>query len=87
MGGAARTVTAIDIGVVLVLQNLSIQTFMFALIKKSDLSAVQAMVEKKAQRQRTKQEWILAYRQTVPRSKAMAAKAMARHHLSLLHPG
>ena len=50
---------------------------MFALIKKSDLGAVQAMVEKKAQRQRAKQKWILAFRQTVPKSKAMAARAMA----------
>ena len=68
---------AIDIAVVVTLQSLSIQTFMFALIKKSDLGAVQAMVEKKAQQQRAKQKWILAYRQTVPNSKAMAKTEMA----------
>ncbi len=68
---------AIDIGVIIVLQNLSVQTFMFALVKKSDLGEVQAMVEKTAQRQRARQKWVLALRQTVPKSKAMAAKAMA----------
>jgi hypothetical protein len=38
---------------------------------------VQTQVEKQAKKQRQKTRWILAFRQTVPRSKVRAAKAMA----------
>ena len=50
---------------------------MFALIKNSDLGAVQAQVERRAKTRRQRQRWFLAFRQTVPRSKARAAVAMA----------
>ena len=67
----------IDIGAGVFFQQLALQVFMHALIKNSDLSAVQAQVEKRAKKARQKTRWILAFRQTVPRSKVRAAKAMA----------
>jgi hypothetical protein len=67
----------IDIAAGVFFQQLSLQVFMQSLIKNSDLSAVQAQVEKRAKKQRQKTRWILAFRQTVPRSKVRAAKAMA----------
>jgi hypothetical protein len=67
----------IDICVGVFFQQLSLQAFMFSLIRNSDLSAVQAQVEKKAKRERQKTRWILAFRQTIPRSRARAAKAVA----------
>lgn len=67
----------IDIVAGVFFQQLSLQVFMQALIKNSDLSAVQAQVEKQAKKQRQKTRWILAFRQTVPRSKVRAAQAMA----------
>jgi hypothetical protein len=74
---AAYIAQALDILIGLFFQQLSIQVFMFALIKQSDLGAVQAVIEKKAKRERERQRWVLAFRQTVPRSKARAAKAFA----------
>ena len=50
----------IDAAVTIGFQQLSIQTFLFALIKSSDLGAVQAQVEKQAKRERERQRWILA---------------------------
>ena len=68
---------ALDVVIGVFFQQLSLQVFMQALIKNSDLSAVQTQVEKQAKKQRQKTRWILAFRQTVPRSKVRAAKAMA----------
>ena len=67
----------IDIAAGVFFQQLSLQVFMFALIKNSDLGAVQAQVERQVKRQRSKQRWVLAFRQTVPHSKARAVRAMA----------
>ena len=68
---------ALDVVIGVFFQQLTLQVFMQALIKNSDLSAVQTQVEKQAKKQRQKTRWILAFRQTVPRSKVRAAKAMA----------
>jgi hypothetical protein len=74
---AVYAAQAIDIAVGVFFQQIGLQCFMFALIKSSDLSAVQAQVEKKMKLERSKMRWVLAFRQTVPASKARAAEAMA----------